>query len=246
MNLRNVESYQIGLDIGTGSVGWAVLDGEGNLCRFKGEPTWGKGLSVRRPGEHHASVGYGTVHDRDEDAEARSHRAIESGHGSTPTSFAVMPFWSRDKLGHGSQTVLSHGPRRDAVDDAACNGPVEGIGTPIEGPFGSTPDYQPSEHRMRSTRWSPRPYNATRGRSGVNEIGPFVRSRRRRRLGIADLTPCASVIFIANIMIVEGEPGCPSNTPTSTTPRWTACPKSGYDVGSVRRAKRRWDVRVVR
>ena len=41
MNLRNVESYQIGLDIGTGSVGWAVLDDKGDLCRFKGKPTWG-------------------------------------------------------------------------------------------------------------------------------------------------------------------------------------------------------------
>ena len=41
MNLRNVESYQIGLDIGTGSVGWAVLDENGDLCRFKGKPTWG-------------------------------------------------------------------------------------------------------------------------------------------------------------------------------------------------------------
>ncbi|WP_278853627.1 hypothetical protein, partial [Gordonibacter pamelaeae] len=41
MNLRNVESYQVGLDIGTGSVGWAVLDDNGDLCRFKGKPTWG-------------------------------------------------------------------------------------------------------------------------------------------------------------------------------------------------------------
>ncbi len=41
MNLRNVESYQIGLDIGTGSVGWAVIDDRGELCRFKGKPTWG-------------------------------------------------------------------------------------------------------------------------------------------------------------------------------------------------------------
>lgn len=41
MNLRNVESYSVGLDIGTGSVGWAVLDSEGELCRFKGKPTWG-------------------------------------------------------------------------------------------------------------------------------------------------------------------------------------------------------------
>ncbi len=41
MNLRNVESYSVGLDVGTGSVGWAVLDSEGELCRFKGRPTWG-------------------------------------------------------------------------------------------------------------------------------------------------------------------------------------------------------------
>ncbi len=41
MNLRNMGDYQIGLDIGTGSVGWAVIDGEGRLLRFKGRPTWG-------------------------------------------------------------------------------------------------------------------------------------------------------------------------------------------------------------
>lgn len=41
MNLRNVGDYQIGLDIGTGSVGWAVIDGEGRLLHFKGRPTWG-------------------------------------------------------------------------------------------------------------------------------------------------------------------------------------------------------------
>lgn len=41
MNLRNVGDYNIGLDIGTGSVGWAVTDLEGNLCHFKGKPTWG-------------------------------------------------------------------------------------------------------------------------------------------------------------------------------------------------------------
>ena len=44
MNLRNVESYSIGLDIGTNSVGWAVVDQEGDLCRFKGKPTWGARL----------------------------------------------------------------------------------------------------------------------------------------------------------------------------------------------------------
>lgn len=41
MNLRNASSYSIGLDIGTGSVGWSVLDEKGDLCRFKGRPTWG-------------------------------------------------------------------------------------------------------------------------------------------------------------------------------------------------------------
>lgn len=44
MNLRNVAEYNIGLDIGTGSVGWAVTDSEGELCYFKGKPTWGSRL----------------------------------------------------------------------------------------------------------------------------------------------------------------------------------------------------------
>ncbi len=41
MNLRNANEYNIGLDIGTGSVGWSVTDDEGNLLHFKGQPTWG-------------------------------------------------------------------------------------------------------------------------------------------------------------------------------------------------------------
>ncbi|WP_304596282.1 type II CRISPR RNA-guided endonuclease Cas9 [Adlercreutzia caecimuris] len=41
MNLRNADEYNIGLDIGTGSVGWSVTDDEGNLLHFKGQPTWG-------------------------------------------------------------------------------------------------------------------------------------------------------------------------------------------------------------
>lgn len=41
MNLRNVGSYNIGLDIGTGSVGWAVTDTDGILPHFKGKPAWG-------------------------------------------------------------------------------------------------------------------------------------------------------------------------------------------------------------
>lgn len=40
-NLRRASNYNIGLDIGTGSVGWAVTDAEGNLYHFKGKPTWG-------------------------------------------------------------------------------------------------------------------------------------------------------------------------------------------------------------
>ena len=41
MNLRNISSYNVGLDIGTGSVGWVVTDENGNLCHFKSRPTWG-------------------------------------------------------------------------------------------------------------------------------------------------------------------------------------------------------------
>lgn len=44
MNLRKIGSYDIGLDIGTGSVGWAVTDENGDLCHFKGKPTWGSRL----------------------------------------------------------------------------------------------------------------------------------------------------------------------------------------------------------
>lgn len=40
-SLRTVGRYNVGLDIGTGSVGWAVTDEDGDLCRFKGKPTWG-------------------------------------------------------------------------------------------------------------------------------------------------------------------------------------------------------------
>lgn len=45
MNLRKVVkegiSYNIGLDLGTGSVGWAVTDEHGDLFNFKGKTTWG-------------------------------------------------------------------------------------------------------------------------------------------------------------------------------------------------------------
>lgn len=44
MKLRKVDSYNIGLDIGTGSVGWAVVDQGGELCSFKGKHTWGSRL----------------------------------------------------------------------------------------------------------------------------------------------------------------------------------------------------------
>ena len=45
MNLRNCSGeYNIGLDMGTGSVGWAVADNNGQLFHFKKQPTWGSRL----------------------------------------------------------------------------------------------------------------------------------------------------------------------------------------------------------
>lgn len=44
MNLRNADEYHIGLDVGTGSVGWCVVDDNGDLFHFKGKPTWGSRL----------------------------------------------------------------------------------------------------------------------------------------------------------------------------------------------------------
>ena len=45
MNLRNCSGdYNIGLDMGTGSVGWAVTDDQGKLLHFKKQPTWGSRL----------------------------------------------------------------------------------------------------------------------------------------------------------------------------------------------------------
>ena len=45
MNLRNFKgSYSIGLDMGTNSVGWAVVDEAGKLLHFKRQPTWGSRL----------------------------------------------------------------------------------------------------------------------------------------------------------------------------------------------------------
>ena len=45
MNLRNFdESYSIGLDMGTGSVGWCAVDENGKLLHFKKQPTWGSRL----------------------------------------------------------------------------------------------------------------------------------------------------------------------------------------------------------
>lgn len=39
-----VAPYNIGLDLGTNSVGWAVTDADGKLLHFKGKPTWGSRL----------------------------------------------------------------------------------------------------------------------------------------------------------------------------------------------------------
>ena len=45
MNLRNYPGeYSIGLDMGTGSVGWSVVDEKGDLLHFKKKPTWGSRL----------------------------------------------------------------------------------------------------------------------------------------------------------------------------------------------------------
>ncbi|BAK45586.1 type II CRISPR RNA-guided endonuclease Cas9 [Eggerthella sp. YY7918] len=44
MNLRHVGNYNIGLDMGTASVGWAAIDEQGELLHFKGKPTWGSRL----------------------------------------------------------------------------------------------------------------------------------------------------------------------------------------------------------
>lgn len=49
MKLRNYRNsdreYSIGIDAGTASVGWAVVDDEsGDLCYFKNQPTWGSRL----------------------------------------------------------------------------------------------------------------------------------------------------------------------------------------------------------
>ena len=44
MKLRGATNYSIGLDIGTNSVGWAAVDDERELLKFKGKPTWGSRL----------------------------------------------------------------------------------------------------------------------------------------------------------------------------------------------------------
>lgn len=45
MNLRNYGGrYSIGLDMGTDSVGWSVVDEQGKLLHFKKQPTWGSRL----------------------------------------------------------------------------------------------------------------------------------------------------------------------------------------------------------
>ncbi|WP_428379562.1 type II CRISPR RNA-guided endonuclease Cas9 [Olsenella sp. Marseille-QA0557] len=44
MNLRKATNYSIGLDLGTGSVGWAAIDEAGNLLTFKKKAAWGSRL----------------------------------------------------------------------------------------------------------------------------------------------------------------------------------------------------------
>lgn len=42
--MKNIPNYNIGLDIGTNSVGYAVTDENGNLLKFKGKNMWGVNL----------------------------------------------------------------------------------------------------------------------------------------------------------------------------------------------------------
>lgn len=44
MNLHGATNYSIGLDLGSGSVGWSVVDEEGKLYHVKGKPAWGARL----------------------------------------------------------------------------------------------------------------------------------------------------------------------------------------------------------
>ena len=60
MNLRNFDGrYSIGLDMGTGSVGWSVVDENGKLLHFKKRPTWGSRLfdSAQPASEAHVHRG---------------------------------------------------------------------------------------------------------------------------------------------------------------------------------------------
>ena len=44
-SFRGVSDYNIGLDIGTNSVGWAVVDPIGNFFKFKGRTMVSKTIS---------------------------------------------------------------------------------------------------------------------------------------------------------------------------------------------------------
>lgn len=44
MKLRNAKDYSIGLDVGTGSIGWAVTTRDGDLFTFNHRPTLGSRL----------------------------------------------------------------------------------------------------------------------------------------------------------------------------------------------------------
>ena len=53
-SFRGVSDYNIGLDIGTNSVGWAVVDPNGNFYKFKGR-TMGGVVLIHQKGETAAS-----------------------------------------------------------------------------------------------------------------------------------------------------------------------------------------------
>ena len=39
--MKKITNYSVGVDIGTGSVGWAVIDENYKLCKLKGKDAWG-------------------------------------------------------------------------------------------------------------------------------------------------------------------------------------------------------------
>ncbi len=67
MNIKNSTSYSIGLDIGTSSVGWSVIDeATGELLYYSGKPCWGSRLFTegKKAAERRAARGMRRRYDR--------------------------------------------------------------------------------------------------------------------------------------------------------------------------------------